>query len=692
MDKNNPLARGVSQMGIAAAIDATLQMYSQQRLPHERRWYDNNFFDDGLHFRYVSRTTGKIVDLSDRGVSNMPTRAIPKASRQIRGVANLLMAPEYVPVVYPEKVNKSNLDPEEYKQALEISKQIAKKTGSWVQEEYRKQEIIDKLILMLLLASKHGVSYLQVWQDPVEEKIRSAVFDAFDIYAAGNLSELSDSPSIIKAVPQLISKIKANENFDEAQLLKISPDNKYASSEIKQAYMQSRFGNQPSNDHAATLILKEGFIKEYINKENVDTIRQFSNDSSVLDGKNYGDMVMRHVFCAGGVYLKDEYISIPDYPFVDFRFEPGPLYQVPLIERFIPANKSLDIIASRIEAFANTMAVGVYQKRKGENYEITNNKGAQVIEYDTKPLEQMNLANVPPFMFQFMGFLEKLIEEQGASTSALNSLPDGVKSGVAIESVKQNEFANLKIASLMLQKTVKKITEKFIDIGADFIDPQTVYLLEKGEPSYFDVIGERGLKKRQELDLAIPQGVVPLKKEYLVNIEVESGLGFTQEGKKATMQQIIDFTVKLSEMGILNPDSVKIIVQKFLDTFQFGSTAEFMEALEEGAPQLNEEQISAVKVAVLEVLKDAGLVGPEADQKLVDSTKVGTVEALKDTGVIENKKPEKIDPPVKVDFKSLPPEGKSQAAAMSGLSVAPEEFEKNERKERRSSMASEAQV
>src|SRR5258708_5044778 len=92
---------------MAQQIDDLLASFYNKRKTFERRWYDNNFFDDGFHFRYVSRQTGKIVDIQENGNNIMPSRAIPKASRQIRGVANLLMLPEYMPAVYPEKVSKS---------------------------------------------------------------------------------------------------------------------------------------------------------------------------------------------------------------------------------------------------------------------------------------------------------------------------------------------------------------------------------------------------------------------------------------------------------------------------------------------------------------------------------------------------------------------------------------------------------
>lgn len=236
-------------------------------------------------------------------------------------------------------------------------------------------------------------------------------------------------------------------------------------------------------------------------------------------------------------------------------------------------------------------------------------------------------------MFNYMEFLEKNIEEQGASTSALNQLPAGVKSGVAIESLKATEYANLKIASDQLKSTVKYITERMLDIASKyFIQPQTVMILEENKPEYFDIIGEAGLEARQKAGMPVPENIVPIKGDYKVDIEVESGLGFTQAGKKETAQQIVQFMIQMAQMGLLTMDAVKVMVKRLLEAYQFGSTQEFMEALETGTSTtpLTEEQITQMKVAVIEALKEAGYIGQEMDNKMVNSTKVGVVEALKD--------------------------------------------------------------
>lgn len=674
---------------ISSEVENMVERYSYQRRPFERRWYDNNFFDDGFHFRYLSRTTGKIVD-NDGSSGSAPKRAIPKASRQIRGVASLLLQLEPYPGVYPDRVNRTQypdievVDPKtgkpkkdvnpEYLKAMKAAEDRAKNVGFWLDNEWDEHDMDEKLTHMMILTAKHGISFLEIWPDAISEKIESKVFDAFDIYLDGTVSSIYESGSITKAVPMSIDKIKANENFDEVQRERISPDNRYASSEVKQAYMQSRFGSGQETEKQNTLILKETFIKEYITKDNVADVKERAKDSA-LDGKNYGDVIMRHTFSTSNGWLQDEYLNLPEYPFVDLRFEPGLIYQVPLIERFIPSNKSLDIAVSRVEGFANTMVTGIYQKRKGENFKIANIPGGQVIEYEGTPLTQMQPSSVPAFMFNFIQFLENIIEEQGASTSTLNKLPEGVKSGVAIESVKASEYANLKIPSDMYKKTVKRIAKRLIEQTADLlIDPKEVASEIDDQVSYFDIIGEKGIKARQDAEIAIPEEWVVIKKDMRVRIQIENGLGYTIQGKKDSMQQIANYMVQLAGNGMVSKSQVQVVMKRFLDIFQFGSTAEFMDALNEGDVDMTEDQVDRMKIAVVEVLKDAGVVGDEADQRNIDTTKIGVLEAMKDSGMLnkQDNQTQAKEPSKSISFKDLPPEGRAQLAAQAGIQITPE--------------------
>lgn len=702
-----------AQMG--QVVDEMRRVSHDARLPFERRWYDNNFFDDGRHFRYLSRTQNKIVDLSDQQGLYTPLRAIPKASKQIRGVANLLLSFDPMPVVYPEKVNKEaykqnmqgqqpTIDPQtgqpiqteaegqnpEYEAALAESKHVAKMAGFWLEEEMKKQNLLEKLAFMVVLTAKESISFLEIYPDPVREELVTRVWDAFDISILGNFNNLTELPFMGKHVPTLIGEIKANEDYDEEARMSLTPDNKYASSELKQAYMDQKYGRPYSSDYAATIILNEMFIKEYLNDQNFARISKQEDADKVLRGRKKGDTIIRQTFTAAGVTLKDTYLTLREYPFVDLRLEPGALYQTPLMERFIPANKSLDMVVSRIERYLHSMVAGtwIYPKAEGD-LEITNKAGGNVIKYNVTAPVQGNIAPIPAFVFEFINLLTGLIEEQGVTTTTLGKIPAGVKAAKAIESLKESEYANLTIATRMLKNTVKRIAETFLDYADDyFVRPQTVYYLEKGEPQYFDVIGNRAAQGRAELRVdEKPLDAIPLKKEYRVEIEIGPGAGYTNEGKKEAMKELITDMTALAQQGFVDPNAMKVVIEKWLEAYNFGSTTEFMEAMDnaELTGNLTDKQLEAIKVAVAEVLKD--LQGSEIfpdQQTRIDENKVATAEVIKDAGLMDTKsKPEGDKGPSRsISFKDLPPSGKEQLAAQAGIEIDASEIEADEDEEK----------
>lgn len=673
----------VDTKDIAYSIEAfRIVAYNHRRI-HERRWYDNNFFDDGYHFRYLSRSTNRIVDLSERATIYTPQRAIPKSSRQIRGIANLLLSSDPTPTVYPEEIHRDDYkSPEEFQIAKQKAKNDALKRGYWLQEEWTTPDpsgetMLEKLAFMPILTGKHSISYMQIWPDIFTERIRTQVFDAFDLYVIGSYTSLYDCPFIIKATPVLVSQVMANPNFDEEQKKKVTPDNKPAGSEIKQAYMRARYGRDSSADQAGTVVLIEAFLKEYLNDFNIERIRQQENGEKILKGRQKGDPIIRQVFASngGGVWLRDEYLNLDEYPFVDYRMEPGPLYSVPLIERFMNQNKSLDSAVSRMERYFHTMITGIWLKRRGEQFKINNIAGGQILEYDQTQPEQAQLSAPGEWTFEFMKMLTEFIEEQGVSTTTLGKIPSGVRANSAIESLKEAEYANLQIASRRLRETVRRIAHKMFEI-ADlyYLTPHTISHTKRGETEYFKVIGETALKGRKKLKISTDEDVVSLSKDVKINIEIEAGMAYTKEGQKNVVQQLINTMQQWAQLGYLNPETVKIVIEKYLETYQFGSTADFMEAFDSAAQSsaMTQQQLMQMKTAVLEALQDAEEIGPKGDQAKVMTTKVGVLEALKESGLAkglmqptDQTKP--LSESLNVQYKDLPEDVKREVEAKIGL-------------------------
>jgi hypothetical protein len=342
------------------------------------------------------------------------------------------------------------------------------------------------------------------------------------------------------------------------------------------------------------------------------------------------------------------------------------------MDRFISTNKGLDSIVARVESFLHTMNVGVWQKRKGEDFKISNVAGGLIAEYTTTPAQQMPLTSLPPAIFEFINLLNSFIDEQGVSTSALNKIPSGVKAWHAIESLKQSEYANLYTPLLQIRNTVETISEKMMDIAANhFITPRSVTRMERGEPDYFDVVGQIGVDTRKKMKDPMRNSVVSIRKDYEVNIEVQSGLAYTEEGKKGRMMEIAEFMLNMAQTGMVDPAVVKEAIKKMLEVYQFGPTEEMMDAIDQPG-QMDETTLQQIKVAVAEVLKDIGYEPSKQEDRVMES-KLGAAEAIKDTG-LANKQPEEIkkEPSQSISFKDLPIEGKVQLAAKAGIKLDPE--------------------
>lgn len=678
-----------SNMG--QAVDSMMKSAENSRRSFERHWYDNNFFDEGYHFRYVSRTQNKIIDLTKESNLYAGMRAIPKASRQIRGMVNLLVSNDYTPVVYPDNVDKTQYpdievegpngpvkktDPE-YQKRVDESKDIAKKKGFWLKDQLSEsnQDLATKLAFMGILTAKHNVSYLEIYPDAEKEMICTRVRDAFDVYLIGELTEIEYQPFVIIGTPRNIAEIKADERFDENQRLSINPDNRHASSEIKEAYMNARFGRQWNDDRAATIIQKCAYIKEYLNKDNFKRIKKQQNGGDILKTRDFGDAVFRQVFTAGNIWLRDEYIDIDSYPIVDLRFEYGPMYQTPLIERFIPANKSLDVISSRIERYANSMPLGVVLKRKGEDYHYTNLAGGQEIEYKATPPSIQPLANLPSFLFNYLGLLNGFIEEQGVTTATLGNLPAGVKGYQAIESLKESEYANLVIPDRMMRRTIRMTAEKCLELGNKYIvQPQNVQRMNRGEPDDFQVVGKSAMDQRAALGVPVPEGVVPIRGDEKVKIEVEKGMAYTQQGQQESAKQLSDYVVQMTQMGLIPPQAAKVFIENLLETFKFGATGEFMDAVGDYQDQsmLTDAQSQKIMTMMAQVIKDTG-VGQHDPKEDIMKAKIGAAEALKETGVIDDTMqsanatiPQK-PPTESISYKDAPEDVKRQMEVQAGM-------------------------
>jgi hypothetical protein len=684
---NNAIRKSPDTRAVGKMVEDMNFQAIMRRRAWERRWYNTNWFDDGLHFRVMSKRTGQIIDHVQRN-SGFIERAIPRASKQVRGIGALLLTPEYYPVVYPENITEEDyrdkrtkqVDQVKFEKAKEDAKEEARRRGVFLQTTWEDELSLElKLMDMILLSAKHGISFLQIYTDPITKRVRADVHDAFDIIMYGDKREIDDLPFITKAEPWDFNEVISSDMFDEDKKKELSPDNLYATSEIKEAYMRAKYGSKLNAQNLNTIIMRETFIKEYLTDDNWEQAKELGEETGAMEHKSKGDVIMRHPFSAGGVTLKDEYIDYDNYPFAELRFESGYLYQVPLMERFIPLNKSQDIVVTRIEKWINTMVTGIYRVRKGENMIISNIPGGQKVEFEGTPPDQMNISSVGATPFQFMEMIDKYIEEQGISSNNVSQLPNNIANNT-IENIQQQEYTNMKFATARLKDCVTRIGNLIMErADKDYIHPVEISYKEDNQTHYFNVIGSRGKKAYKKINADLPNDLVTLNRKAKIRVEADKGFGLTQDGRRTAMKDLMATMTQLYQEGFLGAEAMAMLVKRYIEEYGYGSTEEFMEAIERGVTQgqMSQQQIQQMKIAIAQVLQDTKAVGPGANEALVNSTKLGVLQTLKDVGLVkqaeqEGKPGEAMAPLVNL-YKMAPPDIKRQIETLLGLQPSTEE-------------------
>lgn len=682
--KNNAILHSPDTRAVGKAIEDMNFQAIMRRRSWERRWYNTQWFDDGLHFRVMSKRTGQIIDHVNR-YSGFIERAIPRASKQVRGIGALLLTPDYYPVVYPEnilmekykdKVTKQ-VNMAEYQKAKDYASSQAKLKGLALQTIWEDElELELKLSDMILTTAKQGISFLQVYTDPHTKRVTAKVRDAFDVIMYGDRRELDELPFMTIAEPWDFNEVISSEMFDEERKAELSPDNLYATSEIKEAYMRARYGSKLNAQNLNTIIVRESYMKEYLSDDNWDQAKKLSEETGAMEGKSKGDLIMRHPFSAGGVTLKDEYIDYDNYPFAELRFESGYLYQVPLMERFIPLNKSQDIVVTRIEKWINTMVSGGWAIRKGENFIVSNIPGGQKFQYEGAPPTQIPISNVGPTPFQFMQLTDKYLEEQGISSNNIAELPNNVANNT-IENIQQQEYTNMRFATARLRSCVKRIGELCLErIDKDYIHPVELAYEDSKETKYINIIGSRGKKAYKRINAALPDDLVTMNRKAKIRIEADKGFGLTQDGRRNAMKDLMTQMTQLYQEGFLGAEAMAMLVKRYIEEYGYGSTEEFMEAIETGITQgkMSQNQIDQFKVAIMQVFKDVNL-----SKLMVDSTKLGTLQTLKDVNLLKQAESEqKPGEAMKAltdiyTAKGTPPDIRRQVEELLGLKPSNEE-------------------
>ena len=540
---------------VATKYEGLFTAYQNRRAKYTRQWYINDNFFDGNHFVFFRKSTGTIDHVAPPKGSIF--RSVPKASKQVEAIQNLVLANEPRWIVYPAPDQAGQVS----KEALEGSR----RSSHYLVDVFDEQGMLLKTAELVLYAFKQPYSAFEVADDP-KKMVDIRSWDAYDIVFDTTVKDIEDAPVVIKLVRKTVTDLQSNTNYTNTENL--SPDARQSLEPMKDLRLTEKHGSGvATDDDTGGVNVMECWAKCHLTEDKLAEIAETENNDWVSK-KKVGDVIMRLTTCASGFVLRDEYIDRDDYPFVIYKPKSGSFLQPAWIERFISQNKSLDMFVSNIEMYTALMVKGKWLKNKLSNVTRINNEHGDFIEYDVTPPEQARIQSIPAYVFQHIANLEKWIEEQGVSTAAMGRVPRGVRAYKAIESLKQSDIANLGVAMKALEEVIKKVGEKVAAAASRSVKtPTTIYRMNGDKPDYFQIIGSEAAKNSKKYQKLVDEGkLVVIDKNIRLKVAIESGLAYTEEGKRATMMELYGMKVIPAEM--------------LLETLKFSNVGEIIAKVE----------------------------------------------------------------------------------------------------------------
>jgi len=491
----------------ASQVSEIIQKITKSRLGFEMRWYIVDRFLEGLHFDKVVKMNADGSYSLEKftpaiGIRPIP---IPRAEKQLDSVLNILFFNKPVWKVYP-------LSPEAE------TVMLADKLNEVFDGLWEVLEMKDKIKNAALFSLKYSVGYLEVGID-YNGNLFIETYSPWNIYHDLGIENLEQTRFLIKVIKKTIGELKENPEYNPAVLEELKPEDKSSESEYYEQRFKEKFPvsiSLPEKDFEYVLIKEVWFRK--------------------------GSKWFMGTECQGK-WLREPR-EVPYFPFVELNLMRTSLYSSSWVEKLIPLNREIDLLAAYIKNFIYSTSQGKLLEPKGSKIERILDKHGERIRYEGgKEPKWLDIPQLSPAVIAFLQMLQTYMDERGIAVLSFGKLPSAKLGWKALESLKQIELGNLQSFVEEIAKTLQKLAYKILEIGTN------AWLTEPLEFVYGDKFFKL-VSVNSPLWLRKDEEMIPVSTKWRIKVEIESGLAYTEEGK---MEKLLE----LLKAGVVTPDEVR---------------------------------------------------------------------------------------------------------------------------------------
>jgi len=497
-DLENPLENPLEE---AKKLDDLAQNLRQKRLQFEKRWLVIDRFIDGKHFdtwNAEKNTFGTV-----KFVEGLNVRPIFYAVKIAEGLLNNILNNDPRWQIYPVNIS-GNTDEDKQKQ------EYAKKIQKYFSSLWDIGNLTTQTIQLVWDGLKYGFGVFEVYWDEANNRPEITTVNPYSILFDPSVKDIQESAWIIKETSVPISRIKNNPLYSDYKN-DIKDEGEKTPSQFQKVRMLEKLpGGTPINK---TAILKEVWK---------------ANDK-------IGGWDVWHI-CQGKPLWHSHYDFVKP-PFASWSYLPEPLLQTSFIEKLIPLNRAIDLTLAQVEAWVRAVSVGRLLKKAGVNIKRITGEVGEIIEANA-PLDSIQWLPVPEIgatPFNFLNELKGLSGEVGAVMATGGKVPSKKAGYKMIESMKAAELSSIQHSIRRLETTLENLATSVLTYIYNFAKlPMTVMT---GTDEVFEIVSAM---HTENFTKAVPVS----DRDYSVNVEIESGLAYTPDAKRA-------LAIELAKSGMI---------------------------------------------------------------------------------------------------------------------------------------------
>jgi len=515
----------------AKQLDVLTEDLRKKRLNYEKRWLVTDRFIDGKHFdtwNAEKNTFGTI-----KFAQGLNVRPIFYATKIAEGLLNNILGSDPRWQVYPVKI-VGNSDEDKKNQ------EYARKLQKYFSSLWDIGNLTTQTIQLIWDGLKYGFGVFEVYWNSADNRPEITTISPYNILFDPTVSDIQDSQWIVKETSVPINRIKNNPIYSEYKN-DIKDEGEVAPSPFQKVRLIEKYSS-------GTHLNKTAILKE---------VWQTNDDIGGWD--------VWHICQQKPLWHAHYDFAKP--PFASWSYLPEPLLQTSFMEKLIPLNRAMDLTLAQIEMWVRTVAVGRMLKQAGVNIKRISGEEGEIIEANA-PLDKIQWLPVPEIgstPFNFLNELKGLSGESGAVSVTVGKVPSKKTGYKMIESLKASEISSIQHSIRRLETTLETLATNVLTYIYNFAKTPITVIAGKSSDDTFEIVSAM---HSGEFVKAVPVS----DRDFSVNVEIESGLAYTPDARRALAIELAKGGMIPTEVALeyleLGGDVSEIAEKAILETAQ----------------------------------------------------------------------------------------------------------------------------